>query len=119
MSGRKGDFAGFAIELLAPLGRVTARRMFGGHGVYCDGLFIAIVHGDTLWLKSDAAARGDFLRAGSIAFTYERAGRETSLGFYSAPEGALESPVAMQPWGRLALAAALRARAARRPKRQV
>ena len=40
------DFIQHVSELLAPAGRVTVKRMFGGHGVYVDGLFMAIIAND-------------------------------------------------------------------------
>jgi DNA transformation protein len=105
------DYVNFVLELLAPLGRVVARRMFGCHGVYCDGLFVAIIDKDTLWLKADEATRADFEKAGGTPFTYLRAGKPATLNFYSAPEQTLESPEALAPWARLALGAALRSQA--------
>lgn len=97
-------------SMLAPLGSVAVRRMFGGHGVYCDGLFIAILHDDALWLKTDAETRERFEHAGGAAFEYQRSGKTASLGFHTPPPEALESPPELLPWARLALQAALRAR---------
>ena len=104
-------FVEHVVELLAPLGRVSARRMFGGHGVYCDGLFIAIVLDDVLYLKADAESRADFERAGCEIFSYSRSGKVATLNFYRAPEDAMDAPQRMLPWARKALEAALRARA--------
>ena len=97
-------------QLLAPLGPITVRRMFGGHGAYCDGFFIAIIHDGTLWLKTDELTREQFLAAGGEQFVYQRLGKEASLGFHTPPPEALESPPEMIVWGKLALEAALRAR---------
>jgi DNA transformation protein len=101
-------FIAHALELLAALGSVKARRMFGGHGIYCDGLFIAIVLDDVLYLKADDRSRADFERAGCERFSYLRQGRPARLNFYRA----MDAPRRMLPWGKKALAAALRARAA-------
>lgn len=106
-------FADHARELLSTLGRISARRMFGGHGIYCDGLFIAIVSDDVLYLKADAETRAEFERAGCEIFSYLRQGKPAQLNFYRAPADALDAPNLMLPWGKKALAAALRARAAR------
>ncbi len=105
-------------ELLAPLGTVRSRRMFGGHGLYVDDLFIAIVADEQLYLKADAETEGRFREAGCHAFVYEAAGRRVALNYWTVPDAALESAAEMLPWGRLAMGAALRARAAssRRPK---
>lgn len=111
------EFAEHCKELLAPLGAVRSRRMFGGHGFYVDDLFIALIAGERFYLKVDAITKPAFDAAGSVPFVYEKAsapaGRPVSLNYFSAPEEAMESPPLMQPWARLALAAALRARAAK------
>ena len=103
-------------ELLAPLGTVRSRRMFGGHGFYVDDLFVALIAFGRLYLKADAQTRPRFEAAGCDPFVYAGAGRQVTLGYFSAPEEAMESPALMQPWARLALEAALRARAAKAPK---
>jgi DNA transformation protein and related proteins len=101
------------LELLAPLGAVRARRMFGGHGLYCDDLFFALIAFDRLYLKADAATQPAFAAAGCAPFVYDGKGGLVTLGYWTAPPAAMESPTEMQPWARLALAAALRARAAK------
>ena len=97
--------------MLRTVGRVTARRMFGGHGLYCDGVFFAIVLDGTLYLKADDQNRGEFESAGSEIFSYSRKGKRATLNFYRAPEDAMDAPHLMRPWARSALSAALRARA--------
>ena len=111
------DFAAYCAELLAPLGAVTCKRMFGGYGVYADGVFIAIVAGDALYLKADEQSRAHFEAAGGRRFEYMRQGRPQGAAFWTAPAEAMESAAAMQPWGRLALAAALRAASGGRRRR--
>ena len=103
-------FVSHVTELLSALGRVEARKMFGGYGLYCDGAFIAIVLDDTLYFKADARSRARFERAGLEQFAYSRMGKRARLGFYRAPAEALESPDVAQQWAREALGAALRAR---------
>jgi DNA transformation protein len=101
------------LELLAPLGAVRARRMFGGHGLYCDELFFALIASDRLYLKADAQSRPTFEHAGCEPFIYQATGRSTSIGYWTVPAEAMDSAAQMQTWARLALAAALRARAAK------
>ena len=101
------------LELLAPLGAVRARSMFGGHGLYVDELFIAIVAFDSLYLKADATTAPQFSAAGCTAFVYEAKGQPMTMGYWTVPAEAMESPQAMAPWGRLAIQAALTARAAK------
>ena len=104
-------FVDYVMELLGPFGTVTARRMFGGHGVYLDSLMFAIVSGDALYLKADEMNRVEFEQAGCEIFAYARKGKRASLNFYRAPEDAMESPELMLPWARTAYAAALRVHA--------
>jgi len=107
----KHELLDHCLELLSPLGALRHRRMFGGWGIYVDDLFIAIIAFDQLYLKADAQTREQFLAAGCAPFQYERKGQAATLGYFVAPEEAMESPALMERWGRLALGAALRARA--------
>ncbi len=105
-------------ELLAPQGAVRVKRMFGGHGFYVDELFIALIAFSRLYLKADALTRERFEAAGCEPFVYEShtggQRKAVTMGHFTAPEDAMESPALMQPWARLALEAALRARAAKK-----
>lgn len=105
-------FIQHCLELLSPLGATRARRMFGGHGLYVDDVFIAIIADEVLYLKADAATRPHFEAAGSQPFVYDAKGKRMAMGYWRAPEDAMESPALMQPWARRALQAALAARAA-------
>lgn len=112
-------FVSHCLELLSPLGRVSSRRMFGGHGLYIDGLFMALIMGDMLYLKVDDAHRAHFERANCKPFTYTAKDTEVhSLSYYTAPEEAMESPAEMLPWARRALAAAVAARAKAPPAKR-
>jgi len=113
------EFIDYVMELLGPFGTVRARRMFGGHGVYLDGLMFAIVSGDALYLKADEMNRIEFEQAGCEQFGYTRNGKRASLNFFQAPGDAMESPDLMLPWARTAYAAALRANAKKQVGAQV
>lgn len=105
------ELARHCTELLQPLGQVHTRRMFGGHGIYIDDLFVAIIAFDRLFLKTDAQTRAAFEAVGSDPFVYDNAERKVTLAYWTVPADAMESPALMQPWARLAMDAALRARA--------
>ena len=102
-----------ACELLSCLGPVQAKRMFGGYGLSVDGMNVAIIAYDTLFLKSNEQTEPQWLAAGARAFEYEARGKTMSLHYHTPPDEALESPSLMAPWARLALEAAV---AARQPK---
>jgi len=105
------EFIDYVMELLGPFGTVRPRRMFGGCGIYLDGLMFALVSQDMLYLKADEMNRVEFEQAGCEIFGYTRQGRRAALNFFRAPEDAMESPELMLPWARSAYAAALRANA--------
>jgi DNA transformation protein len=108
----RDEFVELCLELLAALGSVRSRRMFGAHGLYADGLFIGIVASDRLYLKADAETKLQLEAAGCEPFVHVARGRRVEMNFWTVPAEAMESPAQMLPWGRLALQAA---HAARKP----
>ena len=102
-------------ELKRAGGRTVATRaMFGGHGVYVDGLFVAIVDDDVPYLRADDVNRGAFSDLGLPPFEYTtKGGARHAMSYFRAPDDALESVHAMASWVRSALGAALRTAAAK------
>ncbi len=101
------EFIAHVAELLAGLGRLQTRPMFGGHGLYSDGAFFGFVLGDVLYLKADDQSRPRFLEAGLTPFVWNE---RPSVNYYRAPADALESSDAAMRWAREALRAAIAAR---------
>jgi DNA transformation protein and related proteins len=116
------DYANFACELMSGVGRVVARRMFGGQGLYLDGRMVALVADGRLYLKIDAQTRAAFEAAGSSPFVYDGKGKPVTMSYWLAPDEALDDPALMKPWARRAVEAAARAAAAKptkpRPKQE-
>jgi DNA transformation protein and related proteins len=111
---QRSEFIDWLEEQLAPLGRVRVRRMFGSQGLYLDGLFIGIVHEDTLYLKSAKEARPELAKAGAEPFRYStKDGHERELGLMAPPAAVLEDQDSLLAWVRQAMDAALQARAAK------
>ncbi len=114
------EFVTHALDLLALLGPVQARAMFGGHGLYARGVMFGLLDGDELFLKTDDACRARFVDAGCRQWVYvSRTQRMESTSYFRPPDDAHEDAEAMHPWAQLALDAALRKIAAKaaRPKR--
>jgi DNA transformation protein len=108
------SFAEFLREQLAPLGRVTMRRMFGATGVFCDGLMFAVVSDDTLYFRVDEHNRTAFKEAASFPpLSYEKKGRTIDLSFWRAPERLFDETDELVMWSRTALSAARRVAAKR------
>ena len=112
------DFVLHVLEMMRPAGSASSRAMFGGHGVYLDGVIVGIVDDDVLYLKTDGATRAAFVERSLPPFAYRgHDGEMHETSYFRAPDEALESPASMHEWLRAALAAALRAKAAKAPKR--
>lgn len=102
------DFIAHMLELLGARGTIEARRMFGGHGLYRDGMVFALVLDDTLYLKTDELTRPAFEAQGLAPFTYRNGTRDVVTSYWTAPPEALDSPAVMREWKERALAAARR-----------
>ncbi len=118
-------FVAHALDLVALLGAVQARAMFGGHGLYAGGVMFGLLDDGELFLKTDAETRERFVAARCRQWTYvNKKVRMENTGYFRPPDDAHEDPEAMLPWARLALEAAVRARAAKqvrkkKPRKQV
>ena len=112
------DFIAYLQELFADFGAVTARAMFGGHGLYHDGLMFAVAFEDGLYLKVDSQTRSLFEAEGCMPFVYAQADKPLVMSYWSAPAAAMDSPQAMLPWARLAFEAALRKPTGRAPRKR-
>ena len=108
------SFAEVLREQLAPLGRVTMRRMFGKTGVFCDGLMLGMVTDDTLYFRVDDHNRATFEEAKAFPpLNYTKQGSSIDLSFWRAPERLFDEPDELVAWARAALAAARRVAARR------
>ncbi|MEO6227345.1 MAG: TfoX/Sxy family protein [Thermomonas sp.] len=95
-------------DLFSAFAPITMRAMFGGHGVYRDGVILGIVIDDVLYLKVDAVTRATFEAAGCSPFVYEAKGRAVPMSYWNVPDEALDSPQDFRPWAQRAWEAALR-----------
>ena len=101
----------FIKEQLSDFGPVTVRRMFGGAGIFQDGLMFALIADETLYLKADSVSQSEFEALKLPAFTYAAKGeKKIVMAYWRAPEACLDDRDEMTIWARKAFAAALRAR---------
>ena len=82
--------------------------MFGGQGIFHQGLMFALIADGKLYLKADDDNRAAFEVEGCERFGYFRQGREYRLSYYRAPQEFYENPAACRRWARSAFDAALR-----------
>lgn len=111
-------FHEFVIELLAPMGIVSVRRMFGGAGVFTEGLMIALLFNDTIYLKTDAALRADLESEGGAPFLWTKpsTGEIIHMGYVSVPSSAMDDADEASGWGKRARDVARASKARAKPK---
>jgi DNA transformation protein len=112
------DFIPFVQELLEDWASVSARRMFGGYGLYHEGLMFAIVMEQRLYLKVDEVNRPEFEALGLAPFTYAMKGRDVALSYLAAPDAIFDEPSVAVRWARSAWDAALRGHLAKAQARE-
>jgi DNA transformation protein and related proteins len=107
------DYRDFVLEQLRPAGRVTMRRMFGGVGLYLDGLFFALIDDDTLYFKTSDSNRGRYEKAESRPFCPDPREPGKTMAYWQVPAEVLEDPDELVVWAREALAVAMQAKSKR------
>ena len=118
MENTKNDFVEHVLDLLREFGPVTAKPMFGGWGLYHEGLFFALIAEDMLYLKVDDDNRAEFEAAHLEPFVYvTKTDDRMVLSYHQAPAEALDDRRVMAQWARSGYGAALRAKT-RKPVRK-
>lgn len=96
-------------DLFSAFGPINIKKMFGGKGIYADGLIIAIeMSSDELLLKTDAISAPEFAAAGCHQWVYDGKGKSVAMPYWSVPESAMDDPEEMAQWARKALEASRR-----------
>ncbi len=102
------SFVQHSVDLFSPLAAVTARSMFGGHGLYADGLMFGLLDDGELFLKTDEECQQAFVAAGGKRWTYPSPKGPMETRYFQPPSQAMDDAELMKPWFELALAAARR-----------
>lgn len=104
-------------ELFSSFGSVSVRRMFGGQGVFADGMMFGLEAEGELYLKADDLTIPKLVAEKSEPFVYRARGREIALSYWRVPERLYDEPDAFAEFARDAFEAARRA-ASRKPARK-
>ncbi|WP_300712887.1 TfoX/Sxy family protein [Limnohabitans sp.] len=107
------EFIEFLHEVFESFGPIQAKRMFGGYGIYHDGLMFGLVIDNQLYLKSDAENLAFFEAEGLGPFIYNMKGKAVQLSYHQGPEAMLDERELAAQWARRSWDAALRAQAAK------
>ncbi len=108
------SYKNFVAELLEGLGPVQVRSMFGGGGVFLDGVMFAIIANETLYLKADGSTTDAFEAEGMAPFTYDKKGKAAVMSYWQIPERLLDDPEELVSWAEDALAIAVANKRAKR-----
>lgn len=108
------SLADLARELFAAAGAVSIRRMFGGAGLFSDGVMFGLIADGTIFLKTDQQTESAFRAEGSEPFAYEARGRTVALSYWRMPERLFDEPDEAAGWARAAMRVA-RAAAQKKP----
>jgi DNA transformation protein len=111
------EFADEVAGRLFLLGPVAARRMFGGFGIFLDGVMFGLIGFDELFFKADDGNRADFEDAEMGPFSYQGKNGPISMSYWQVSEEVFEDAEQLSQWAEKALAAARRTKAAKKPRK--
>lgn len=112
------EFVAHLSEVFVEFGPVSARRMFGGYGVYHDGLMFGLVADDVLYLKADTVSEQHFSTRDLEQFEYVKNGKAMKMSYFMAPEEIFEDCSEAKKRAALAYEAALRNKQKSRNKKK-
>lgn len=94
-------------ELFAGFRPVTVRRLFGGAGIFADGVMFALVSDGTIYLKAGENNEADFERENLPPFQYQaKGGKRAVMSYRKMPDRLYDDPDELAQWARNALQAA-------------
>lgn len=103
------EFVAYVLDQFEGWSVVSARKMFGGAGLYCDGVMFGLIADDVAYLKVDDTNREDFIKAGSTAFNpFPEKEKTFIMSYYEIPADVLEDRQLLGTWAERALAIALK-----------
>ena len=101
------SFVYYILDLLAPLGNIKARKMFGGYGIYKDNIFFALISANILYFKVAENNFSTYEFYGSKPFSYEKEGKIVALkSYWQVPVDILENQEKCIEWAEIAIKAA-------------
>lgn len=104
------SYENYILDLLLPLGGITIRKMFGGLGIYKDGVFFALIANNVLYFKVDKFTQINYTSFSSKPFTYTRNNKVIALSYWELPINILENQTKLAEYVKNALQAAQRAK---------
>lgn len=113
---KSSTFVSLVLERLNHLAPVSARSMFGGHGLYVEGVMVALIADERIYLKADGQNQSFFVEAGSNPFVYDRKDKPVTMSYYLLPIDIYENLDELKVWLDSAIEAARRNQAKKKSK---
>ncbi|MBC8412891.1 MAG: TfoX/Sxy family protein [Nitrospira sp.] len=105
---KTSEFIEFLEEVFEKFGIIDIKKMFGGYGVYHEGLMFGLVERNTLYLKADIKTKELFESMELSQFSYRRKDKTIKMSFYRAPEEIFDDKNLAVKWADLAYGSAFR-----------
>ena len=110
------DNSGHIEELFAAFGPISVRRMFGGAGIYSEGVMFALAYDGLIYLKADEGTAPSFEREGSTPFVFTgKDGKRATMSYWRLPDRLYDDPDELAIWATAAVATARRGQKIKRP----
>lgn len=109
-SDEEKEFVSYLVEMMQSIGPVSAKSMFGGHGIFLNGLMFGLVADGVLYFKASKNSEEAFKSRDLGPFIYNKKGKEVKMSYFKAPDEVLEDGDEMEVWGKMAYGAALESR---------
>ncbi len=90
------DFANYVEDQLSDFGEVEMKRMFGGIGIFKDGLMFAKIGGDTFRLKVDESNKQQFEDKGMKPYFNEK--KKKGMPYWEVPQDVLDDKTELAKW---------------------
>ena len=109
------SYKDYIVDQLGQLGFVAVKKMFGGAGIYYDGLIFGLLADDVLYFKVDDSNKSDYERAGMKPFQ-PFDDKPMVMPYYEVPVDILEDREELAEWARKSLIASRKRNV--KPKKQ-
>jgi DNA transformation protein len=108
-------FQDYLSDVLAPLGRIETKRVFGLHGIKAGGVLLGFIIEERLYFRTDEKSRDAYIEGGGHPYTFTKhTGEYIVTSYYSLPDQVYDDPEELARWARRARVAALEAPSARK-----
>jgi DNA transformation protein len=105
------EFVDYVSDILEQFDVITTRKMFGGYGIYKNGLMFGLIADNELYFKADEEAAEFFAQYNSTPFTYNNGKKLVKMSYWKVSDEVLEDTMVIKKWMDIAYSAAMKGKA--------